>query len=81
MLRFKPRVILVSDLAKPVVNSIYSIENNIIEIAGISYPSYLVSETEAHRMEIEQLAFMPYQGEKVPHIISVEEMEKIKQQT
>ena len=80
VLRFKPRVILVSDLAKPVVDSIYSIENNFIEIAGNSYPSYLVSELEAHRKEIEQLAFMPYQGEKVPHIISVEEMGKIKQQ-
>lgn len=80
VLRFKPRVILVSDLAKPVVDSIYSIGNNFIEIAGDSFPTYLVSELEAHRKEIEQLAFMPYQGEKVPHIISVEEMGKIKQQ-
>ena len=78
--RFKPRVVLVSDLAKPVVDSIYSPMNNFIEIAGNSYPLYLVSELEAHRKEIEQLAFMPYQGEKVRHIISVEEMEKIKQQ-
>lgn len=78
--RFIPRVILVSDLAKPVVDSIYSIGNNFIEIAEKPYPLYLVSELEAHRKEIEQLAFMPYQGEKVPHIISVEEMEKIKRQ-
>ena len=80
VLRFKPRVILVSDLAKPVVDSIYSIENGFIEIGGDSYPLYLVSEMEAHRKEIEQLAFMPYQGEKIPHIIFVEEMEKNKQQ-
>jgi hypothetical protein len=78
--RFKPRVILVSDLAKPVVDSIYSPRNNSIKIAENSYPMYLVSELEAHRKEIEQLAFMPYQGEIIPHIISIEEMEKIKQQ-
>ena len=78
--RFIPRVILVSDLAKPVVDSIYSPRNNFIKIAENSYPLYLVSELEAHRKEIEQLACMPYQGEKVPHIISIEEMEKIKQQ-
>ena len=80
VLRFKPRVILVSDLAKPVFDSIYSPRNNSIKIAENSYPMYLVSELEAHRKEIEQLAFMPYQGEKIPHIISIEEMEKIKQQ-
>ena len=80
VLRFKPRAILVSDLAKPVVGSIYPTGNNLMEIAGNSYPTYLVSELEAHRKEIEQLAFMPYQGEKIQHIISVEEMEKIKQQ-
>jgi hypothetical protein len=80
VLRFKPRVILVSDLAKPVVDSIYSPRNNFIKIAENSYPLYLVSELEAHRKEIEQLAFMPYQGEIIPQIISIEEMEKIKEQ-
>ena len=80
LLRFKPRVILVSDLAKPLLDTIYSIENNHIEIAGNKYPLYLVSELEIHRKEIEHLATMPYQGEHIPHIISVEEMEKIKQQ-
>ncbi len=78
--RFKPRVILVSDLVMPVLNSIYSLRNNFIEIAENTYPWYLVSEMEAHRKEIEQLSFMPYQGEKIPHIISVEDMEKLKQQ-
>lgn len=78
--RFKPRVILVSDLAKLVVDNIYSPRNNSLKIAENSYPMYLVSELEAHRKEVEQLAFLPYQGEIIPHIISIEEMEKIKQQ-
>lgn len=78
--RFKPRVILVSDMAKPLLDTVYPIVNNSIEIAGVTFPMYLVSEMEAHRQEIEQLAFMPYQGEQIPYIISVEEMERIKSQ-
>ena len=75
-----PRVILVSDMAKPLLDTVFSMGNNSIEIAGASFPMYLVSELETHRQEIEQLAFLPYQGEQIPYIISVEEMERIKSQ-
>ena len=78
--RFKPRVVLISDFVKPFLDSIYSIVGHQIEIAGASFPMYLVSELESHRQEIEQLAFLPYQGEQIPYIISVEEMERIKSQ-
>lgn len=78
--RFKPRVVLISDIAKPFLDSLYSIGGHQIEIAGVSFPMYLVSELETHRQEIEQLAFLPYQGEQIPYIISVEEMERIKSQ-
>ena len=77
--RFNPRVILISGAAETVMDTVYSIKNHHIEINGVSYPMYLMSEVETHREEIERLAAMPYQGKPIPHIISVEEMEKIKQ--
>ena len=77
--RFNPRVILISGAAEAIMEAVYPIKDNLIEINGVSYPMYLLSEVEAHREEIERLAAMPYQGKKIPHIISVEEMEKIKQ--
>ena len=77
--RFNPRVILVSGAAEAIMKAVYPIKDNRIEINGVSYQMYILSEVEAHRKEIERLAAMPYQGKKIPHIISVEEMEKIKQ--
>ena len=77
--RFNPRVILISGAAEAIMEAVYSFKDNRIEINGVSYPMYLLSEVEAHREEIERLAAMSYQGKKIPHIISVEEMKKIKQ--
>ena len=77
--RFNPRVILISGAAETVMDTVYSIKNHHIEINGVSYPMYLMSEVETHREEIERLTAIPYQGKPIPHIISVEEMEKIKQ--
>ena len=77
--RFNPRVILISGAAEAIMEAVYPIRDNRIAINGVSYPMYLLSEVETHREEIERLAAMPYQGKKIPHIISVEEMERIKQ--
>ena len=77
--RFNPRVILISGSAKTIMTTVYPTKDNRIEINGVSYPTYLLPELEVHRKEIERLAAMPYQGKYIPHIISVEEMEKIKQ--
>ncbi|MBR1990985.1 MAG: hypothetical protein IJ986_01750 [Bacteroidales bacterium] len=77
--RFNPRVILISGAAEAIMEAVYPIRDNRIEINGVSYPMYLLPEVETHREEIERLAAMPYQGKKIPHIISVEEMERIKQ--
>jgi hypothetical protein len=33
---------------------------------------------ESRRVEIEALALLPYRGKKIPHIITVEEMKKLK---
>ena len=77
--RFNPRVILISSQAEAVMDTVYSIKDHRVEIGGVSYPMYLLSEVETHREEIERLAAMPYQGKPIPHIITVEEMEKIKQ--
>lgn len=78
--RFNPRVILISGAAEAIMEAVYSFKDNRIEINGVSYPMYLLSEVETQREEIERLAAMPYQGKKIPHIISVEEMEKLKRQ-
>jgi hypothetical protein len=78
--RFNPRVILISGAAETIMTTVYPIKDNRIEINGVSYPTYLLPELEAHREEIERLAAMPYQGKKIPHIISVEEMEKLERQ-
>lgn len=78
--RFNPRVILISGAAEAIMEAVYPIRDNRIEINGVSYPMYLLPEVETHREEIERLAAMPYQGKKIPHIISVEEMEKLKRQ-
>ena len=77
--RFNPRVILISGSAETIMTTVYPTKDNRIEINGVTYPMYLLPELEAHREEIERLAAMPYQGKNIPHIISVEEMEKIKQ--
>ena len=76
---FNPRVILISGKAEAVMGTVYPMQDNHIEINGTIYPMYLLSEVETHREEIERLASMPYQGKQIPHIISVEEMDKIKQ--
>ena len=74
--RFNPRVIIVSAKAKQTLETVYSMENGQIEINGVSYPVYLLSELRKYRAEIERLASLPYQGKHIPHIITVEEMEK-----
>lgn len=78
--RFNPRVILISGAAEAIMAAVYPFGQNQITINGTAYPMYLLSEVESHREEIERLASLPYQGKNIPHIISVEEMERIKQE-
>ena len=78
--RFNPRVILISGAAEAIMRAVYPFGQNQITINGTAYPMYLLSEVESHREEIERLAPLPYQGKLIPHIISVEEMERIKQE-
>ena len=78
--RFNPRVILISGAAEAIMRAVYPFGQNQITINGTAYPMYLLSEVESHREEIERLALLPYQGKLIPHIISVEEMERIKQE-
>ncbi len=79
VVRFNPRVILISGAAEAIMAAVYPFGQNQITINGTAYPMYLLSEVESHREEIERLASLPYQGKNIPHIISVEEMERIKQ--
>ncbi len=78
--RFNPRVILISGAAEAIMRAVYPFGQNQITINGTAYPMYLLSEVESHREEIERLASLPYQGKHIPHIISVKEMERIKQE-
>ena len=78
--RFNPRVIILCEEVESFLGKLYKITANQITINGVDYPMYRKAEIEEHRKEIERLALLPYQGKEIPHIISVEEMEKIKQQ-
>lgn len=80
VVRFNPRAILISGAAEAIMAAVYPFGQNQITINGTTYPMYLLSEVESHREEIERLASLPYQGKNIPHIISVEEMERIKQE-
>lgn len=77
-IRYNPRVVIVDEKAFAVLRKRYSLENHVIEIIGKRYPLYLESEVETYREKIEQLADIPYQGRVFPHIISIEEMQKLK---
>lgn len=78
--RFNPRVIILCEDTEAFMNSIYTLGTKYIVINGVKYPMYKQNEIEHHREEIERLALLPYRGKVMPHIISVEEMNKIKKQ-
>ena len=80
VVRFNPRVVILCEKVESFLGKLYKITENQITINGIDFPMFKQSEIKCHKKEIERLATMPYQGEKVRHIISVDEMEKIKKQ-
>jgi len=75
---FKPRVLILDELSEEVMSKKYGISNGKITICGVEYPVFKSSEIESRRTEIEALALLPYRGKKIPHIITVEEMKKLK---
>ena len=76
--RLFPQVLILTTEARKTLESVYKIENNRIEINGTSYPMFMKAELRKHRKEIEQLAQLPYRGTFAPHVISVDEFEKMK---
>lgn len=78
--RFNPRVVILCEEVEAFLDKLYKTTESHITINGVDYPMFRQAEMENHRGEIERLAMMPYQGKEIPHIISIEEMEKIKQQ-
>ena len=76
--RLFPQVLILTTKARNTLETVYKIENNKIEINGTSYPMFMKAELRKHRKEIEQLAQLPYRGTFAPHVISVEEFEKLK---
>ena len=75
---FKPRVLILDELSEEVMSKKYGISNGRMTICGVEYPVFKRSEMESRRAEIESLALLPYRGKKIPHIITVEEMKKLK---
>ena len=75
---FKPRVLIFDELSEEVISKKYDICNGKVTICGVEYPVFRRSEMESRRAEIESLALLPYRGKKIPHIITVEEMKKLK---
>lgn len=75
--RYSPRVIIIDSKASKALSRKYSFDNHRIKIGDKEYPIFLESEIKRNREEIERLAESTYQGIVMPHIISIEEMEKI----
>lgn len=80
ILDINPRVILVTDRALDVFQSVYSIESNSINVNGVVYPAFNLSSLNSNRTFIEKLAELPYQGKRHPQIISIDEMKQLVQQ-
>lgn len=75
--RYYPRVIIIDNEAKSALSKLYSLEDHILRIGGKEFPIFFETEVERNREEIERLMNLPYQGIVLPHIISIEEMQKI----
>ena len=75
--RYNPRVIIIDSKASKALSRKYSFDDHRIKFGDKEYPVFLESEINRNREDIERLAESPYQGIVMPHIISIEEMEKI----
>lgn len=75
--RYNPRVIIIDNKANKALSRLYSFDNHIIKIRDKEFPIYLESEVKRNREDIMRLAESPYRGIMMPHIIFIEEMEKI----
>ena len=75
--RYSPRVIIIDSKASKALSRKYSFDDHRIKFGDKEYPVFLESEINRNREDIERLAESPYQGIVMPHIISIEEMEKI----
>ena len=76
--RFKPYVLILDEVSYMALNHKYTFNNNQVKIRDVIYPIYRRSEIANFLNEIEALAQKPYRGKIMPHVISKEEMEKIK---
>ena len=79
VLRFNPQVIILEDKTKDLLSLKYPIDKQHITIEGEVFPYYMENEMEEHREEITKLALLPYRGIEMPYLISMEKMEKFKE--
>lgn len=76
--RFKPYALILDEVSYVALNNKYTFDNDQVIIKNVIYPIYRRSEIANCLNEIETLAQKPYRGKIMPHVISKEEMEKIK---
>ena len=76
--RFNPQVIILDEESKDILFNFYFVNERHITIKENAYPYYMESEIEDNRDEITKLAGLPYRGIEMPYVISMEEMEKYK---
>lgn len=79
LVRYNPRVVIIDNVAWPVLEKKYSLDNGKLEIKDKSFVIYKETEIEQNRKEIERLSGLPYQGRVFPRIISIEKMKKIEE--
>jgi hypothetical protein len=79
--RFNPQVILIDDVDREVIASVYAIDDHVITVQACEYPIYTTSEVEANSALLTDLSKQSYRGERYPLVISVEDMQKIQSAT
>lgn len=72
-----PQVILVTDMASEIIKDVYKPSDKSINVDGVEYPFYSLSELPQNSAVIDKLARMPFRGKHHPHLISKEEMDSL----
>jgi hypothetical protein len=75
--RFKPNLVIVDDSEIDVISSAYAAENHILVTPNYQGSLYVLSEVEANREKLAELAKRPYRGDYYPLVISIEKMKEI----
>ena len=75
--RFRPYVIIIEDLYYDVISAVYPVVNHSIQIAGVEYAFYSLSESKKNESYLTSLAHQEYRGKRFKLVISIDEMKQL----